>query len=969
MSVAKSMIGGRLLSQKRTTNNMIDNVMFRERIGCFNQLFSSKSAFRNKNKFRYSYAYIMKTINFNLWKFMTILIVISTIWTFCGYFANVVKNVCMKVSKSESDIIFPNLMKILTGNFYARYIHGNIMSNPKGLNVYHINIRSIKNKMSEVKKIIAENKPHILGCSETEMKNTFQPNQLSDFKVPGYELLLPRSWELHAYARIVVYVKKSLSFTRLNELEDDNLQTVWIKCGFKNTKPGYFCQGYREHKSNIGASINDQQEKLDIFLQQWENAISHGNAAEPNDIFVLCDMNLDSLMDRWKKSDYHLYSLSQQVLSFCNANNLDQLVKTVTRVQFNSVTGRTHTSCIDHIYTNVSHKCSPPQVVSFGDSDHDLVGFTRLSKPPPEVARTIRLRSYKFFDKDQFLSDIAEIDWLEVLTCPDVELAAELFTNRFRSVLDMHAPWIVFQHRKFYKPWISQQTIQLMNERDELKRKAINLSNQNSSLVATEEQVEAWHKFKSLRNRINNSKKNEAYLYKKQVFEDCKSDSKQTWKSVKKFMDWKDSGSPKQIVVDNVVYKKAADVAMLLNEFFVSKINSLRSRFQNQPLNLVGCKKAMNRKRCSLSLSYVSVHKVEKYLKGIKPSKAIAVDGLDAFSLKLAAKLIAKPIHHIISLSLMQQRVPSLWKHSKIIPLHKKGDVLERKNYRPVSILPPISKVLERVIYEQLYTYFSSNKLFHQNVMGFRKDRSTLTATLQMYDRWVRGAGKGNISGVVLLDLSAAFDLVSRSILFKKLEVYGLDSDFINWIKCYLSERKQAVWVDHILSNWLDVDIGVPQGSILGPLLFIIFANDLPFILSCSLDQYADDSTLSCVKPSVAEINLELNANCQIVSEWMHANQLCLNADKTHLMLCGTSKKLINVNKEEIINVSMDGVQLTESGDCTEKILGVHLQSNLKWSKHCQELQAQLKTRLAGLCKLKNILNRQKRSVVAKSIF
>ena len=165
------------------------------------------------------------------------------------------------------------------------------------------------------------------------------------------------------------------------------------------------------------------------------------------------------------------------------------------------------------------------------------------------------------------------------------------------------------------------------------------------------------------------------------------------------------------------------------------------------------------------------------------------MDELDTYAVKISADQIAKPLHHIITLSIIQNKFPTGWKYTKLIPLHKKLGKLDRANYRPIAILSPLSKVLEKVVYLQIYKYFTTNKLFHPNLHGYRKNRSTQTALLQMYDRWVRAAAAGQVSGVILIDLSAAFDLVDSDLLLKKLKIYGLDDDFLFWIKGYLTDR------------------------------------------------------------------------------------------------------------------------------------------------------------------------------------
>ena len=233
-------------------------------------------------------------------------------------------------------------------------------------------------------------------------------------------------------------------------------------------------------------------------------------------------------------------------------------------------------------------------------------------------------------------------------------------------------------------------------------------------------------------------------------------------------------------------------------------------------------------------------------------------------------------------------------KFSKIISLHKSAKLssTERKSYRPVAILSPLSKIIEKAVYMQIYDYFTRNRILHPSLHGYRKNRSTQTALLEMYDRWVQAAHNGKLSGAVLLDLSAAFDLVSHNILIDKLKVYGLQNDILEWVQSYLTKRVQSVWIDHTFSSYLPCEVGVPQGSNLGPLFFLLFVNDLPFSLDCEMVQYADDSTLTASGKCVEEISDKLQTNCETVKLWMEKNKQKLNPEKTHIILLGTDQRL-----------------------------------------------------------------------------
>ena len=850
--------------------------------------------------------------------------------------------------------------KKTTNNFIARYTNGN--RGKKGIDNFHLNIRSLKFKVQEVKNIIKEFSPHIFGLSETELRK--ESVNEGDLKIPGYNILYPKSWSVHGYARVVVYVKKSFKYEQIVDLEDEKVQSVWLRGNFKNCKKIYFCHGYREHLASL--PIQEQRDYLHKFLNQWESASEHNFPTEPNEVHVSLDMNIDTYRGRWLQSDYRLLSLSRLVQNACNTGNFSQLVKEPTRSMYNSVTETTDISCLDHIYCNRKFKCSTPVVTPFGDSDHDLLRYTRYSKEPPQSARTIRRRSYKGFVEEEFKNDISMISWSDLYACKDLDKAVDIFTRKFRQVLDIHAPWVIFQKRKNFSPWLTAEIKELMATRDKWKKTARDLAVIGNGTVS-EEEKKAWKNYKILRNKVNNKKRYDETEFKKKKLEENIDCPDKTWRTAKNFMNWKGTGPPSQIEVDGQLVTKAKLIADHMNKFFISKVNTIRKGMQVVGWQLSSCREIMTGKTCRLGLHHVTQKQVNTLIHSLSRSRSLAIDELDNFSVKVAADLITKPLHHIVTLSIMQQRFPSQWKHSKVLPLHKKDSTLLAKNYRPVAILSPLSKILEKAVYEQLYKYFSVNKLLHPNVHGFRKHHSTQTALLQMYDRWVKAAARGQVSGAVLLDLSAAFDLVSPDILLRKLEIYGLKQDFLTWIKSYLCHRYQCVWIDHTMSESLQCEVGVPQGSNLGPLFFLLFVNDLPYVLDGSLEMYADDSTLIATGENIGRINETLTDSCQLVSRWMLSNKLKLNADKTHVMTLGTSQRLLQPGNQ--VNIIMDGISLQEDPERFETLLGCKIQANLKWHKQINSLMDKLKSRLAGLAHIKFILPFHTRRIISEGMF
>ena len=454
---------------------------------------------------------------------------------------------------------------------------------------------------------------------------------------------------------------------------------------------------------------------------------------------------------------------------------------------------------------------------------------------------------------------------------------------------------------------------------------------------------------------------------------------------MKGWLGWSSGGPPSQLFLEGKTVTKPMGLASGMNKFFIKKIKDLRQKIPAVNLDpLKYLKEAMKNRTCRFRLRHLTLEEVVKRIKGLKNSGATGVDYIDTRTIKLAADTLAPIIQHIINLSISTSTFPALWKWHKVIPLLKSADCdrILPKSYRPVALLPVLSKLLEKAVFNQLVQYLEENDLIHPNLHGSRAGHSTATALTQLYDTWAEEVEQGNMVGVLLCDQSAAFDLCDHNLLTEKLKLLGVEDSSAEWFCSYLSGRKQSCMVDGQLSAPLDIPAcGVPQGSIGGPILWLIFTCDQPDVIhehevdgqkadrGCSdnvqqggedrdhgqggcgvLVGYVDDGAYSYAHKDPVILSQVLTYKYSKLEEWMNANKLVVNPDKTHLMVMASRG---NKGRAKVYMVA--GSYTIYPSEC-EKLLGGILHQSLKWKLHVRDhkgsLLKQLCSRLNGLKKV-----------------
>lgn len=666
---------------------------------------------------------------------------------------------------------------------------------------------------------------------------------------------------------------------------------------------------------------------VDAFFTKLEDALT--KICFKNKKIVLCgDFNIDRL---------NVTPMSRQFEQLLASFNLKLGLNQPTRLSSNT--------CLDNFAYNFN-KCKV-SITEFGLSDHTAQVLKCPVKKSSYLTHFFRWkRDYGEDNINKFVECLKSLSFCDVYNALDSDVAYNTFFDTFKLFYDLCFPVLKVKISVQKRPkWLSKGIKLCSNRKRSLLWKYRHLSNEHNK-----------NTFKQYSKRLKAVIKQTQRAQNNYHIAQSTNKAKATWDTINKYKQFNIKDEIVQINTDSEKITDPKKIAQCFNNFFIDDIKGSKLNNSNSAI------KINHSQLNSCFMTPTDTYEIMNIITSLKNTNSTGYDEICTKIVKSSSKLISPVLSHIINKSIENGIFPTKLKTTIISPLYKKQDKEDVRSYRPIALIPVFSKIVEKVIYNCLNNYFEKNNIFATEQSGFRKNKSIDMAILNFLETIIKGLDKKKRVTALYMDMTKAFDHVEHTTLMQKLEMYGVRGTAHDLIKSYLSNRNQRTEIKRIdintkieekySSDCRTVKYGVPQGSILGPLLFLIYINDLPNTIRHPMVLFADDSTAIFTDDNTIEHENDINNSLIAIMDWLNINNLKMNLDKTHIMTFKNKNSKFNK-----LNILYNGKKIKEIE--STKFLGVEIDSSLSWKPHIDNICTKLNKFSYALYKLRNVTDQR----------